>query len=133
MAKWQSSSKGKTYVYLVFFTSPNKTSCEKIIHEGNWIQGHKQKINHSSHTISTSYKSKWFFIIKLQDFPKTFATPRHHFWNALWRQKNHKWMNQIYLVFFLASCHFRLPLQIFFKFLNSLHLHVFSNKLFHVL
>lgn len=101
MEEWHFSSKGKTYVYLVFYTRLNKMSCEKNFHEGNWIQGHKCKIKYFSHSLFTNCKGKWLFTTKRAKFSKFFLLFYIvHFEMPFGRKNTIKWMNLIYLPIF---------------------------------
>jgi hypothetical protein len=63
-----------------------------------------------------------FWQPKVQDSPKVFVAPHHHFWKTLWRFLK-KGMNLIYLPFLLQA-----TFQTFLTMeLNGLHQHVFLN------
>jgi len=93
VTKWYFSRKGKRYVCLVFSSRLGKTSCEKKIHEGNCIEGHKCKIKCSSCTFSTNYKGKWFFITKSARFSQIFYCSTSSFLIGALEAKDHKWIN----------------------------------------
>ncbi len=101
MEEWHFSSKGKTYVYLVFYTRLNKISCEKNFHKRNWTQGHKCKIKYFSHSLFTNCKSKWILPTKCAKFSKFFYCSTLSIYKCFfWKKNKVKWMNLIYLPIF---------------------------------